>query len=81
MREQEIKKRLDAEPFKPFVLHISDQGQYEVRDPSMVFVTHTTIIIGLDPDEGGIPQDSILVDPIHVTRLTPLKSNGHKRRK
>jgi hypothetical protein len=81
MREQEIKKRLDAEPFKPFVLHLSDGSRYEIHDAGGLYVTRSLIPVGLDPDAGRIPQDSVMVDPIHVTRISPLKPNGRQRRR
>ncbi len=81
MRDHEIKKRVQAQPFKPFVLHLSDGSKYEIRDSGGLYITRTLVIIGLEPDEGGIPTDSVLVDPIHITRLTPLKGNGAKRRR
>jgi hypothetical protein len=72
MRETAIKKRLKASPFRPFRLHVSDGASYEIVDPDVMLVLTGQIIIGLEPDEGGIPQKAIYVDPIHVTRVTPI---------
>jgi hypothetical protein len=81
MREREIRELLEAEDFKPFVLHVSDRAKYEIRSRSDAFATRNVIYVGIDPDEDGVPQRTIRVDPLHITRVTPLKANGSKRRR
>ena len=74
MREAVVKEHLQSRPFRPFHLHVSDGASYDVRDPDSVFVMGGRIILGTEPDEAGIPQKAIYIDPIHVTRIT--QSNG-----
>lgn len=81
MREQEIRDLVDADRFVPFVLHVSDGSKYEIRQRSDVLAQRSVVFIGIDPDADGIPQRSVRVDPVHITRLTPLKPNGAKRRR
>ena len=76
MREQGIDDHLRVRPFEPFRLHVSDGASYEVRDPDHVLVVRGRVILGLEPDEGGIPQKSIYIDPVHVTRITPINGGS-----
>jgi len=70
MREAVLKDHLRNKPFRPFRLHVSDGASYEIQDPDNVFVLTGRIILGVEPDEAGIPQKAIYIDPIHVTRIT-----------
>lgn len=81
MRETDIRELLDDEKFNPFVLHVSDGSKYEIRSRSDALPTRSVIYIGIDPDENGVPQRAVRVDPVHITRLTPLKTNGSRKRK
>ncbi len=72
MREAVLKEHVRNRPFQPFRLHISDGASYAIEDPDSVFVLTGRIIIGTDPDEAGIPQKAIYIDPIHVTRITQI---------
>jgi len=72
MREEEINRRLKHKPFAPFRLHLSDGGSHLIDDPDHVLVTRTLVTVGFNADESGIPRETVIVDPIHVTRLTPV---------
>jgi hypothetical protein len=81
MREQEIRELLEANNFQPFVLHVSDQAKYEITNRADLWTLRGIIYIGVEPDENGVPTRAIRIDPLHVTRLTPLKTNGSRRRR
>jgi hypothetical protein len=73
MHPSEIYQYLRPEAFKPFRLHISDGASYEVRHPEMVLVTRSHVAIATDSADGEIPDRMVLCDPLHVTRIEPLK--------
>lgn len=75
MRETVLKERLQSKPFRPFRIQVSDGGSYEIRDPDAVFILTGQVIIGTDPDEGGIPQRAIYIDPIHVTQIVHINGD------
>lgn len=81
MRELEIREMLEAKDFEPFVLHVSDRAQYEIKSRGDIWATRHVIYIGVDPDPDGLPQRAIRIDPLHITRLTPLKANGSRKRR
>lgn len=75
MRETVLKEHLKTSPFKPFRLHVSDGASYDIQDPDSMFVLTGRVIVGLEPDEGGIPQKAIYIDPIHVTRIAHINGD------
>ncbi|GMV98072.1 MAG: hypothetical protein HRF43_18460 [Phycisphaerae bacterium] len=81
MREQDLRELVDAEKFTPFVLHVSDGSKYVIRNRADVLTTRSVVYIGVDPDENGVPRRTVRVDPVHITRMTPLKTNGARKRK
>lgn len=79
MAPTEIRRRLNAMPFEPFRVHMSDGSHYDVHHPDFMFITQTRIAIGLDPVHDEIPARSVDLDPLHVTRLELLR-NGVRRK-
>jgi hypothetical protein len=78
MRETVLKEHVKNEPYTPFRLHISDGSSHEIHDPDTVFVLTGRVIIGTEPDEAGIPQKAVYIDPIHVTRITQINGEQTK---
>jgi hypothetical protein len=78
MREQEIRELLETDPFEPFILYVSDGASYEVRHRADVLATRSVIFVGVEPDDSGLPQRSVRIDPLHITRLSPANGKNHK---
>ena len=81
MRPSKIIEQLQRKPFKPFEVNLSDGSSYEVRHPEMALVTRATIAIAVDPANGDVPEDMVLCDPLHVTKLVPLGQAKPKSRR
>lgn len=81
MRPDEIRAHLRKEPFTPIRVYISDGSHYEVRHPEMMFVTRAEIVIGLDSENGDIPERSVYCDPLHITRIEPINGKNTTRKK
>jgi hypothetical protein len=47
MRAEEIRQHLDADPFVPFRLHLSDGSSYELKHPDQALVTTWSVEIGV----------------------------------
>jgi len=78
MRPTEIRRHI-RRPFVPIRIHISDGSAYEVLEPEYVYLDQRELAIGIDIDDSGIPERSVYVDPVHVTRIEPLaQSNGQR---
>ncbi|MEM7808969.1 MAG: hypothetical protein AAF561_12745 [Planctomycetota bacterium] len=72
MAPQEIRKHHIKRPFRPFRIHMNDGSEYEVTDPFHMTVNMLDVVVGWDPDEGGIPTRSMYLSPSHVSRIEPL---------
>ena len=76
MRAEEIRKHVRVQPFRPIRVYVSDGASYDVRHPEMMYVSRTEVIIGLDAENGDIPERSVYCDPVHITRIEPLDGVG-----
>lgn len=61
-----------ARPFRPLHIFLSDGQGYEVRHPEMMLVTRTKVVIAL-PNGGGVPEQTVFCDPVHITRVVPIE--------
>ena len=74
MRIEEIFKYWRRRPFQPFRFHLSDGGSYNVTSPEFMFADRFNVFVGQYPDDSGIPEESALLSPDHITRIEPLDS-------
>ena len=81
MRPDEIRAHLRKQPFEPIRVYISDGASYDVRHPEFMLVTRTEIVIGLAPKGTLIPDRSVYIDPIHITRIEPINGKSRARRR
>lgn len=72
MNARIIKEQLQIKPFPGMRLHVSDGAAYDILDPDNVFILTGRVMLGLEPDADGIPTTSISIDPMHITRITPI---------
>ena len=71
-----FKEMLDERPFKPVRLVTSSGKTYEIRHPEMAFLTRTSILIGLDLADDGVPAEFKIVSLLHVTAIEPLETSN-----
>lgn len=72
MHAEVIRRHLDAQPFLPLRIHVSDGSTYEVHDRGHVFVWTRQLIIGTEIGRNELPLRSVYIDPVHVTRIEPI---------
>lgn len=72
MTVQTFRDLLAERPFRPFRLVMSSGQQYEVRHPEMALLTRTSILVGVDQAEDGIPAEFKICSLLHVTAVEPL---------
>lgn len=76
MTVQTFREMLARRPFQPVRLITSSGIAYEIRHPEMAFLTRTSILVGLDTGEDGIPAEFKIVSLLHVTAIEPLASKA-----
>jgi hypothetical protein len=75
MTVQTFRDLLTARPFRPFRLVMSSGQTYEVRHPEMALLTRTSILVGVDVADDGVPAEFKICSLLHVTAVEP--SNSH----
>ncbi len=74
MSPAQIQEMLEAAPFIPFRIVLSDGTQtYDIQQPTRVLVStrYVHVGIGLDPTE-RVAERIVRLDPLHITQLIPL---------
>jgi hypothetical protein len=82
MTVQTFRDLLKQQPFQPFRLVMSSGSVYDVRHPEMAWVTKTSILVGIDEADEGVPVEYKVCSLLHVTAIEPLApSAGSKKPK
>ena len=71
MTLQTYRDLLAARPFKPFRLVMSSGQSYDVRHPEMAWLTRTSILVGIDDADDGVPAEFKICSLLHVTAVEP----------
>ncbi|HEX6985447.1 MAG TPA: hypothetical protein VF170_08725, partial [Planctomycetaceae bacterium] len=76
MTVQTFRELLTQRPFKPFRLVMSSGQTYDVRHPEMAWLTRTSILVGLDETEEGVPAEFKICSLLHVATVEPLTTSA-----
>ena len=71
---KQLKDFMDAKPFRPFKVLLSDGRSYEVPNHDAAFVTQNKIEIGLDLNKNGIARRSVYCAILHIASLEELQT-------
>ena len=71
----DLREWVEAEPFRPFRLRLTNGRTYEITHPTLIWPSRRTVMIGMpdNPAEPDVPGDHVTVALIHVTELEPLE--------
>ena len=75
MTVQTFRDLLTAKPFTPFRVVMSSGEKHEVRHPEMAFLTRTSIMVGIDVED-GIPAEFRICSLLHVTTVEPIENQA-----
>jgi hypothetical protein len=67
---------LGRRPFQPVKLTLSSGQSFEIRHPEMAMLTRTSILIGVDVAEDGVPTEIKIIALLHVTSIEPVSSQA-----
>lgn len=76
MTVQTFREMLARRPFQPVKLTLSSGQSFEIRHPEMAMLTRSSILIGTDLAEDGVPQEFKIVSLLHVASMEPLSSQA-----
>ena len=63
---------MQAQPFKPFRICMSDGKTYDITNHDMAFVKRNAVEIGMDLDPSGLAESFAECAILHITRLEDL---------
>ena len=87
MRPEDLRNRLDDQPFRPFRVHLSDGSTIEVPHRDMVIVGRSTAVLpsrfGEDEEGRTLAERWRTVDLIHMVQFTEIDDtpNGRQGRR
>jgi hypothetical protein len=70
----ELKKLMQARPFQPFRVRMSDGKSYEIPNHEAAFVTRNYLEIGTDLDSHSIPGTVTRCAILHITQIEDLQA-------
>jgi hypothetical protein len=76
MTVQTFREMLARRPFNPVKLALSSGQVYEIRHPEMAMLTRTSILIGTDVAEDGVPAEFKIISLLHVTSIEPVTTQA-----
>jgi hypothetical protein len=72
---KQLRELLQARPFKPFRICMSDGAHYDITNHDMAFVGRNTVEIGLNLDPDGFAEYFARCSILHITRLEDLQES------
>jgi hypothetical protein len=78
MTVQTFRELLSQRPFKPFRLVMSRGQTYDIRHPEVALLTRTSILVGIDESEDGVPAEFKICSLLHVTAVEPVSSGSRQ---
>ena len=76
MTVQTFREMLSHRPFQPAKLTLSSGQSFKIRHPEMAILTRTSILIGVDVAQDGVPTEFKIVSLLHVTSIEPVSSQA-----
>jgi hypothetical protein len=77
MTVQTFRDLLKQQPFKPFRLVMSSGQTYDVRHPEMAMLTRTSILVGVDEADDGVPAEFKICSLLHITAVEPVPAQSN----
>jgi hypothetical protein len=72
MTLQTFREMLGRRPFQPVRIVLSSGQAYEVRHPEMALLTRTSLLVGVDIADDGVPSEFKILSLLHVTAIEPI---------
>ncbi|MEM9913356.1 MAG: hypothetical protein AAF911_00170 [Planctomycetota bacterium] len=76
MSPKDLQDLLDADPFRPFRVSMSDGSSYDVTSPSFAYVTTFALHLGTDFDEHDLPTRSRSLAVMHINQIEELPNES-----
>ena len=75
MKPEDIRELLEAMPFKPIRIHMSDGKAFDITHPDMVIVSRSKVILGVPSEpQSHIADRAEHCSLLHVVRIEELQA-------
>jgi hypothetical protein len=76
MRPEDIRVFLRRQPFRPFLLTLTDGRTYDVMHPELAMVGRSSMEVGLarPEDPENIAERIVSISLLHIMQIEPLES-------
>lgn len=71
MTVQTFRDLLSARPFEPFRITMSSGKAFDVKHPEMAFLSRTSLYVGVDIADDGVPAEFRICSLLHITSVEP----------
>jgi hypothetical protein len=71
-----FREMLGRRPFQPVRLTLSSSQSYDIRHPEMAMLTRTSILIGTDLAQDGVPAEFKIISLLHVAAIEPIAAQA-----
>jgi hypothetical protein len=71
MTVQTFREMLGRRPFQTVKLTLSSGQSFEIRHPEMALLTRTSILIGVNLADDGVPAEFKVISLLHVASMEP----------
>ncbi len=71
----QLKERLDEEPFRPFRIKMSNGETYDVPHHDAAWILQNAVEIGLDPNAEGIALNTRRCSILHIASIEDIPTS------
>ena len=71
MTVQTFREMLARRPFQPVKVTLSSGQSYEFKHPEMAMLTRTSLLVGVEIADDGVPAEFKILSLLHVTAVEP----------
>lgn len=76
MTLQTFRELLGRRPFQAVKLTLSSGQTFEIHHPEIAMLTRTSLLIGVDVADDGVPAEFKIVSLLHVASIEPLANQA-----
>jgi hypothetical protein len=76
MTVQTFREMLARRPFQPVKIILSSGQIYEIRHPEMAMLTRSSLLVGVDVAQDGVPAEFKILSLLHVTAIEPISQQA-----
>jgi hypothetical protein len=77
MPPEDLRKKLQTRPFRPFRIHLSDGAEYDVMHPELLLLGRRSLVLGLaSRPEEVLYERTIDIELIHIVRMESIETTA-----